>query len=170
MLSPQLVSLKLTAIPVSFRQVRVCLCPILCCYSYHSNNAFRSASPFWRTSSSNSKRDASLAGERKVFGASYSHADNLNFDNLYASIHICPRRPALTTLSETFPTAAHHAHIPHPRATIDRPSSHRSVYLPQPLAAPTPTSLAKIQRVMTYHSPRKPWTLTKMKTSSAFRV
>ncbi|CAD0095319.1 unnamed protein product [Aureobasidium mustum] len=42
-----------------------------------------SASPFWRTSSSNSKRETSLAGERKVFGASYSHADILNFENLY---------------------------------------------------------------------------------------
>ncbi|GAB7347649.1 hypothetical protein MBLNU459_g4517t1 [Dothideomycetes sp. NU459] len=47
----------------------------------------RSASPFWRTASSNAKRDGSNASDsRKVFGASYSHADILSLDQLCVSL------------------------------------------------------------------------------------
>lgn len=144
--------------------------PISCCYGHNVDSPTRSSSPFWRTSSSNSKREASLAGERKVFGASYSHADILNFDNLYAFLSIYPRLSILTTVSEISPTAAHHVHIPHRRATIDQPSRHRSVSHLQLHAVPTPISLAKIQRVMIHHKTRKSWTLTKMKTSLAYRA
>jgi hypothetical protein len=55
-------------------------------YNGHSN-----ASPFWRTASANSQRDKQQQqqsqpppSERKVIGASYSHADVLNLNNLYA--------------------------------------------------------------------------------------
>src|SRR6266480_4007627 len=41
----------------------------------------RSTPPLWRSSSS---------GSRKVVGASYSHADVLKFDSLYAKSHILP--------------------------------------------------------------------------------
>lgn len=170
MLSPQLASLELTAIPTPIRQIRVCFYPISYCCSRHSDHSIRSSSPFWRTSSSNSKRDASLAGERKVFGASYSHADILNFDNLYAFLDAYPRRPALTTFIGTYLTAAHHVPTPHPRATTDRPSKPRPVSLLQPHAARTPISSAKTQKLMIYHKTKKPWTLTKMKTSLAYRA
>ncbi|TKA83712.1 hypothetical protein B0A55_00302 [Friedmanniomyces simplex] len=41
------------------------------------------ASPFWRTASANSQRDKQASTpERKVIGASYSHADILKFDDL----------------------------------------------------------------------------------------
>jgi TBC1 domain family member 2 len=41
-------------------------------------------SPFWRTASANSQRDNKRpeTPERKVIGASYSHADILKLDNL----------------------------------------------------------------------------------------
>lgn len=43
------------------------------------------ASPFWRTASANSNRDKQApTPERKVIGASYSHADILNLSSLYA--------------------------------------------------------------------------------------
>jgi hypothetical protein len=51
-------------------------------YKLHST-----ASPFWRTASANSQRDNNKPAtpERKVIGASYSHADILKFDNLYVT-------------------------------------------------------------------------------------
>ncbi|KAK3628539.1 GTPase-activating protein [Elasticomyces elasticus] len=57
------------------------------------------ASPFWRTASANSQRDSkpptpgqSQTPERKVIGASYSHADILKFDDLSLS-NSRPRTP-----------------------------------------------------------------------------
>lgn len=51
-------------------------------YKLHST-----ASPFWRTASANSNKDKQKSpqntSERKVIGASYSHADILNLNNLY---------------------------------------------------------------------------------------
>lgn len=53
-------------------------------YQRHST-----ASPFWRTASANSQREQNIrtpqpaTPERKVIGASYSHADILKFDQLY---------------------------------------------------------------------------------------
>lgn len=58
--------------------------------------ASRSASPFWRSASSNSQRDT--AGSGKVFGASYSHADILKFDSLYATCRIKPDLQCLTQI------------------------------------------------------------------------
>jgi hypothetical protein len=52
----------------------------------------RSASPFWRTTSASSQRDKrqqpppAPEKERKVIGASYSHADILNLNNLYVRV------------------------------------------------------------------------------------
>jgi hypothetical protein len=134
-LSPQLDSLKLTVIPALFRQVRVCLYPISCCCSRSSDNSRRSASPFWRTSSSNSKRDASLAGERKVFGASYSHADILNFDNLYPSPIPTPDDLCLQLSQEHF--QQQHTTSTHP-ALARQSSTHQD--LDQSLS-PSPTPL-----------------------------
>jgi hypothetical protein len=52
---------------------------------------YSNASPFWRTSSANSQREQKQQAtpERKVIGASYSHADILKFDNLYAIPKSC---------------------------------------------------------------------------------
>ena len=59
-----------------------------------TDDHYSTGSPFWRTSSANSQRDSnkqSPAPERKVIGASYSHADILKFNDLYVcaanSIH-----------------------------------------------------------------------------------
>ncbi|KAK3710925.1 GTPase-activating protein [Vermiconidia calcicola] len=86
-----------------------------------------SGSPFWRTNSANSQRDNNNrtpgTPERKVIGASYSHADLLKFDNLnvadtrprtppalprqrsspapQAAASPPPRRPYTSFLSET---------------------------------------------------------------------
>jgi len=55
------------------------------------------ASPFWRGSSSNSNRqndqNRQATPERKVIGASYSHADILNFNNLAISADSRPKTP-----------------------------------------------------------------------------
>jgi hypothetical protein len=58
----------------------------------------RSASPFWRTTSANSQRDKrqqpppAPEKERKVIGASYSHADILNLNNLYVRAVLCAKQ------------------------------------------------------------------------------
>ncbi len=56
---------------------------------------FRSASPFWRSRASDRRLDPSPKKQGRdhglVVGASYSHADMLKFDNLYASSHLYPR-------------------------------------------------------------------------------
>ncbi|KAG9581183.1 hypothetical protein KCV04_g23169, partial [Aureobasidium melanogenum] len=98
-----------------------------------------SASPFWRTSSSNSKRETSLAGERKVFGASYSHADILNFDNLNISNSSTPRphtppsrdtRPPLktsTSLSPPGPRRSYSNFFGEPSKSYDLPQDEEAL-------------------------------------------
>lgn len=55
-----------------------------CLYAHVRRNCVdclaRSASPFWRTTSNTSKSP----DNKKIIGASYSHADILKFDTLYA--------------------------------------------------------------------------------------
>ncbi|KAK0272274.1 GTPase-activating protein [Friedmanniomyces endolithicus] len=62
------------------------------------------ASPFWHTASSNSQRDARASTpERKVIGASYSHADILKFDDLSISSNSRPRTPPSLPRSKNTP-------------------------------------------------------------------
>ncbi|OQN99188.1 hypothetical protein B0A48_15037 [Cryoendolithus antarcticus] len=72
------------------------------------------ASPFWRTASANSQRQQQQTPEkeRKVIGASYSHADNLSLTNLNLGIDQRPRTP---------PASQRNRSTPPPRSTISPP-------------------------------------------------
>ncbi|KAI6855691.1 RabGAP/TBC [Hortaea werneckii] len=65
-------------------------------------------SPFWRTASANSQRDKqqSPTPERKVIGASYSHADVLNFNNLSLSGDSRPRTPPKLSRQTSTPASS----------------------------------------------------------------
>ncbi|KAF2772480.1 RabGAP/TBC [Teratosphaeria nubilosa] len=70
----------------------------------------RSESPFLRAASSNSQKDkkqqqdaAPPTSERKVFGASYSHTDILNFNNLSLNPSSRPQTPPALTRNKSTP-------------------------------------------------------------------
>ncbi|KAK4498288.1 hypothetical protein PRZ48_010946 [Zasmidium cellare] len=81
------------------------------------------ASPFWRAASSNSQRGndqtRTSTPERKVIGASYSHADILNVSNLSISGDQRPRTPPTSTGSNrgTPPPGANTTRSPPSRRT-----------------------------------------------------
>ncbi|KAK5117200.1 hypothetical protein LTR85_008968 [Meristemomyces frigidus] len=76
------------------------------------------ASPFWRTASANSQRDKqSSTPERKVIGASYSHADVLNLNNLSLSGDSRPRTPPSLPRNKSTPPPTKSNISPPPRRT-----------------------------------------------------
>lgn len=79
---------QLTRRPAVRRPLLVCARPLrLQCLQPDMTHS--SASPFWRTTSSST---TTSPPSKKVIGASYSHADMLNFSSLYARAMSVPNR------------------------------------------------------------------------------
>ncbi|GAB7360788.1 hypothetical protein MBLNU230_g0775t1 [Neophaeotheca triangularis] len=85
--------------------------------STHSVN--RSASPFWRNASTSSQsKPTTPPAERKVIGASYSHADMLNFGNLnISSDSLRPRTPPSAPRYKSTPPPTRTSFASPPRRT-----------------------------------------------------
>lgn len=143
--------------------------------------ATRSAQSFWRAASSNNtnntKRDSSVEG-RKVFGASYSHADVLNFDSLCVP---CPsslthshhhHHHALLILPlEQSHHPRGHAHHRITKTPLDLPLGLLTAMPHHPVGACQPSSATPVASGPLLNVPtRMPSLLTRMKTSLACPV
>lgn len=125
----------------------------------------RSASPFWRTKSSNSQSDSGSYDSKKVIGASYSHTDILKFDSLYGL------ERAIATLALTRPEISlvhqDHGHhqletaVGHLRLGQTRTFPHKSSSIRVLFRAFKETGMAGKMRKM-----KRSWTTTRTKMSS----